>query len=386
MGNFTVTSGADTFNLDTAGKVIRNGSPAGSWTTSKQNQITITKPGGTTVSVNAVWQFNAQNQLTVRPAGQAAAFSFASEAGIRNSYTTVNAVLQVMPDKSGDFQFALHGDWGLDANHNLQFTVGGVQSAINGFVSDPIGRFIYHFADKQSPLRTNVLGFVGTWDIPRDAYNQPVKSGDAVLVFRFAKEDGSPASFQLPQSATINRGTNQLAYTYQKDNKTLSINFQGTLMIDPDFQVTYIFNRQVSSDGSQMVGSTTIGLDAMLSKPDFSGDLQLSLTKPDGTAGTTLTIGGKFAGTLGKTKLLAGFSFQQTFGSSGTISRTAAFDGSLSFTGGEVQWTFQLTGQTVTLALNVDVKLGPANMDSRLNLTLDDGQVSGITFLLGVSF
>lgn len=386
MGNFTVKSGADTYNLDTAGKVTSNGNPAGSWTTNKQNQITITKPGGTTVAVNAVWQFNAQNQLTVQPAGQAAPFSLASDAGIRNSYTTVNAVLQVMPDKSGDFQFALHGDWNLDANHNLQFTVGGVQSVINGFVSDPIGRFIYHFADKQSPLRTSVLGFVGTWDLPRDASNQPVRSGEAVLVFRYVKEDSSPASFQLPQSATINRTTNQLAYTYQKDNKAISINFQGTLMIDPDFQITYIFNRQVSSDGSQMVGSTTIGFDAMLSKPDFSGDLQLSLTKPDGTAGTALTIGGKFAGTLAKTKLLVGFSFQQTFGSSGAISRTAAFDGSLSFTGGEVQWTFQLTAQTVTLALNVDVKLGPASVDSRLNLTLDNGQVSGITFLLGVSF
>jgi hypothetical protein len=213
-----------------------------------------------------------------------------------------------------------------------------------------------------------------------------VKSGDALLVFRYVKEDGSPASFQLPQSGTINRTTNQLAYTYQKDNKTVSINFQGTLMIDPNFQITYIFNRQVSSDGSEMVGSTTIGLDAMLTKPDFSGDLQLSLTKPDGSAGTTLTVGGNFAGVIGKTTLLVGFSFQQTFGSSGTISRTAAFDGSLNFSGGEVQWTFQLTGQTVNLALNVDVKLGAANLDSRLNLTLDNGQVSGITFLLGVSF
>ncbi len=386
MGNFTVTTGADTFNLDTAGNVTNNSNPAGTWTTNQQNQITITKLDGTSVTGDAVWQFNAQNQLTVQPAGQNDAFNFASDAGIRNSYTTTNAVLQMMPDKTGSFQFALHGDWSLDANHNLLFTVGGVQSVINGFVSDPIGRFIYHFADKQSPLRTSVLGFVGTWDVPRDAANQPVKSGDALLVFRYVKEDGSPASFQLPQSGTINRTTNQLAYTYQKDNKTVSINFQGTLMIDPDFQITYIFNRQVSSDGSEMVGSTTIGLDAMLTKPDFSGDLQLSLTKPDGSAGTTLTIGGNFAGVIGKTKLLVGFSFQQTFGSSGTISRTAAFDGSLDFSGGEVQWTFQLTGQTVNLALNVDVKLGAANLDSRLNLTLDNGQVSGITFLLGVSF
>jgi hypothetical protein len=89
-----------------------------------------------------------------------------------------------------------------------------------------------------------------------------------------------------------------------------------------------------------MVASTTIGFDAMLAKPDFSGDLQVTLTKLDGSAGSTLTIGGKSQGVLGKTKLLVGFSYQQSFGAGGTISRTAAFAGDLSFSGGEVQWTF----------------------------------------------
>jgi hypothetical protein len=386
VGSFTVTVGADTFSLDTAGNVAVNGTPGGTWTTNQQNRIAITKPDGTSAAADATWKFNDKNQLTVQPAGQGDAFNFASDRAIHNSYTTVNAVLQVAPDKTGSFAFALHGDWVLDSNHNLHLTVGGAESIITGFVSDPIGRFIYHFADKQSPLRTNVLGFVGSWDVPRDANNQPVSSGDAILVFRYTKEDGSTGTFQLPQSATINRTTNQLAYTYQKDNKTISISFQGTLMIDPDFQITYIFNRQVSSAGSAMVSSTTIGFDAMLSKPNFSGDLQLTLTRPDGSAGTTLAIGGNFQGVLGKTKLLVGFSFQQTFGGAGAITRSAVFDGDLTFTGGEVQWTFQLTGQTVTLALNVDVKLGPVNVDARLNLALDQGQVAGITFLLGVSF
>jgi hypothetical protein len=100
---------------------------------------------------------------------------------------------------------------------------------------------------KPSPLRTSLLGFVGSWDVARDANNQPVKSGDVNLVFRYTEEDGSAGVFRLPKSATINRTTNQLSYTYQKDTKTLSVAFQGTLMIDPDFQISYIFNRQVSS-------------------------------------------------------------------------------------------------------------------------------------------
>jgi hypothetical protein len=157
--------------------------------------------------------------------------------------------------------------------------------------------------------------------------------------------------------------------------------------LTPTSRSPYIFNRQLSSSGAEMVGSTTVGFGAMISKPDFSADLQLTLTKNDGSAGgTTLTIGGDFAGVLGKTKLLIGFSYQQTFGGSGALTRTAGFHGDLTFANGEIQWKFAITGQTVTLAIGVDVKLGPVALDARLNLTLDHGQVAGVTFLLGVSF
>src|SRR6267143_289251 len=213
MGSFTVTSGSDTLTLDTAGNVTLGGQSAGSWTTNKQNQI------------------------TVQPTGQPA-FNFASDTTIRNSFSTSNAVLTATPDKGSPFSFDLRGDWNLDPTHNLTFTINTVLSIINGFVSDPVGRFIYHFANKQFPLQTSVLGFAGSWDVPRDASGVPVKSGAAMLVFNYKKEDGTTGTFQLPKSAAIERTTNQFVYTYQKDNKTLSISFQGTLMIDPDFQIT----------------------------------------------------------------------------------------------------------------------------------------------------
>jgi len=390
VGNFNVTSGADTFTLDTSGSVTANGASAGSWTTNQQNQLVINKPDGSTVALDATWKFNDQNQLTVQAAaGQDSAFNFAADGNIRNSYSTVNAVLAVTPDDINEFSFNLHGDWNLDNNHNLTFTANGATSVINGFVSDPIGRFIYHFANKQAPLQTNVLGFVGSWDVPRDANGDPVKSGDAMLVFNYAREDGSTGQFKLPRSAAINRTTNQLTYTYQKGTRAFSINFEGTLMISPNFQITYVFNRQVSSGGDQMVDSTTIGFDAKFTGNNFKTDLNLTLTRPDGSAGgTTLTVGGSFVGVLGKTKLLVGFNFSQTFGGTGgagTITRTAAFNGDLTFANGEIQWKFALTGQTITLALGVDIKTGPVNVDARLNLTLDHGQV-GVTFMLGISF
>ncbi|MDP8980257.1 MAG: hypothetical protein M3O35_06675 [Acidobacteriota bacterium] len=386
MGSFTVTSGSDTLTLDTAGNVTSGSQAAGSWTTNRQNQIAITMAGVVTC-IDAVWKFTDQNQLTVQPTGLSTAFNFSSDTSIRNSFSTHNGVLTVTPDKGSPFEFELRGAWNLDASHNLTFTINNVLSLINGFVSDPVGRFIYHFANKEFPLQTSVLGFVGTWDVPRDAAGAPVKSGSAMLVFNYKKEDGTAGTFQLPKSAAIEHTTNQFIYTYQKDNKTLSISFQGTLMIDPDFQITYIFNRQLSSSGAEMVGSTTIGFAAMISRPDFTADLQLTLTKNDGSAGgTTLTIGGDFTGVLGKTKLLVGFSYQQTFGGTGALTRTAGFHGDLTFANGEIQWKFEITGQTVTLAIGVDVKLGPVALDARLNLTLDHGQVAGVTFLLGISF
>jgi hypothetical protein len=85
--------------------------------------------------------------------------------------------------------------------------------------------------------------------------------------------------------------------------------------------------------------------------------------------------------------LQVGFTFTQTFGGVGNqITRTAAFSGTLGFNGGQVQWTFSATGATINLAVGVDIKLGPVQLDARLNLPIDGGQTSGITFLLGVSF
>src|SRR5262249_45450843 len=156
---------------------------------------------------------------------------------------------------------------------------------IDGFVSDPIGRFIYHFANKDNFLQTNVLGFVGTWQGQTDS------NGTPLLEFHYQKEvnaDGTPGGegvFKLPKAAAIDHTTNQLSYTYDKGNKTVSIKFQGMLMIGPNFQITYIVQRQVSSSGEQMVASTTLGFDAMVTTPNVHGDLELTLKKEDGTPG-----------------------------------------------------------------------------------------------------
>jgi hypothetical protein len=36
--------------------------------------------------------------------------------------------------------------------------------------------------------------------------------------------------------------------------------------------------------------------------------------------------------------------------------------------------------------VNVDIRLGAASLDSSLNITLENGQVASVKFLLGISF
>jgi hypothetical protein len=322
------------------------------------------------------WLFNNRNQLTIQlPNNQsptAQIFNFST--GLHNSFTTRDTALIVKPDRAAPFSFTLNGDWMMNPDHNLTFTISGVASTLDGFVSDPLGRFIFHFANLDNVLETNVLGFIGSWQSKLDA------NGTPLLDFHY-QTPGGEKIFELPKAAAVNRNSNQLTYAYAKDNKNLSIDFQGTLMIGADLSLTYVVDPQVSSSGDAMVASSTLSFNTTLAPPNLQGDLQL-------TAGaSTLTIGGQYQGVLGKTNLQAGFMYTQTFpGAGNQITRTAAFTGTLAFNGGQVQWTFSASGASVNLAVGVDIKLGGVQLDARLNLPMDGGQAAGVTFLLGVSF
>jgi hypothetical protein len=376
---FQLSHNGVAYDFDVAGSVSGAGNPTGSWTTNAANQIVATFAGAPGIAFDVDWLFNPQNQLTIR-SQNVELFNF-SASGLYNSFTTRDSALIVQPDRTAAFSFALYGDWTMSPDHDLTLTVNGIASTLDGFISDPLGRFIFHFANKDNVLETSVLGFVGYWQSRVDAVGTPL------LDFHYQTASGEKI-FELPKAVAVNRGSNQLAYTYAKDNKTLSIEFQGTLMIGPSFEITYVVEPQNSSSGEPMVSSTTLSFGATLTQPNLHSDLQLTLVKPDGTTGaSTFTIGGQCQGMLGKTSLQIGFTFTQTFGGAGNqITRTAAFSGALAFQAGQVQWTFSAAGSTVDLAIGVDIKLGAVQLDARLNLPMGGGGTSGVTFLLGVSF
>ena len=383
MPGLQLTKNADTFLIDPLGTVTINNAPGGKWKTDQTNKIVVTKNDNTTVSFDVTWEFNSDNQLVVSAAGKK--FNFTEVPANVPRYETRNAVLVVTPNKNKPFSFELRGDWSLSAEtHDLTVTINGKASTIDGFINDPRSRFMFHFSNKKKLLQSSVLGFVGTWSEFVDDSGQPR------LKFAYKRDGQADGEFVLPKGITIDKSMNQLMYEYDKNGNKRRIQFVGTLMVSDDFTISYGLDRQTSSDGQQQVGTTTFTFNAAFKKNNFTGDLDLAIVKQDGGLGTTLSISGKFTAVIGKTSLLAGFTFEQNRAGNKTTT-TFGFSGKLLFNGdkGSIEWAFTTDNtvtKTITLALNVDINVGAAQIDARLNLQMEGGQMKGVTFFLGVGF
>lgn len=384
MPGLQLTKNTDTFVIDPAGTVTINNAPGGKWKTDQTNKIVVTKNDNTTVSFDVTWEFNSDNQLVV--SAGANKFSFSEKLTNAPRYETRNAVLVVTPIKGKPFNFQLRGDWSLSETHDLTFTINGKVSTIDGFINDPRSRFMFHFSNKKALLQSSILGFVGKWSEFVDPAGQPR------LKFAY-KRDGQPdGEFVLPKGIAIDKSMNQLMYEYDKNGNKRRIQFVGTLRVNDNFTISYGLDRQTSTDGQQQVGSTTFTFNAAFTKNNFTGDLDLAIIKQDGTVGgTTISISGKFTAVIGKTSLLAGFTFEQNRAGNKTTT-TFGFAGKLQFNNnkGSIEWAFttsNATTRTITLAVNVDISLGESKqLNAKLNLAMEGGQVRGITFFLGVSF
>ena len=367
------------FDLDSAGHASQGDQAVGMWKTTPDNRIAVKPGNGATINIDASWKFNGSNQLVLM-SGDQELFNFQANKAISPRFEMRNSVLRVTPNVLEPFSFELRGEWDLTTKHDLQFTpLGGSTSTITGFINSPESKFIFFFADKQRPLLKHKLGFVGTWNTTSD----PAAKSEVRLTFDYKREDGTTDTFELPGGISINRTTNQLRYEYSK-NGVQAIDFEGTLIVSEDFTISYHLSRRLSSSGEVMVGDTTLSFGAVFVKNKFSGELELTLKKTDGTVGkTTLTIAGKFVGVLGKTNLAVGYQFQQVREGQ-TVTTTFGFAGTLQFSAGTVQFAFATSNaasRTIELEINADIKLGKAQVDARLNV-----DNKGVTFLLGVKF
>lgn len=380
MAGLEVKKSGKTYLLDPLGAVTQNGTPAGKWTTDEKNKIIVTQNDGSTLSFDVMWKFNTDNQLVASAGGQE--FNFHSVTANRPLFQTRDAVLQIKPHRDHSFMFELQGEWGLSEGHDLTLTVNGEKSVIDGFINDPRSRFMFHFANKKNLLQGWVLGFVGEWKATTDAGGVPR------VQFHYKRRGQPDGVFDLPKGVTVNTTINQLMYEYDKKGQKRRIQFVGTLMISEDFQITYALERQTSGAGEQQVGSTTFTFGAAFKKKNFTGDLELAIKKTDGTVGsTTISIKGSFTAVRGTTSLRAGFVFEQTRGAD-KITTKFGFAGQLEVKNGKIQFAFttdNTTTKTITLSINADIRLGAAHLESHLNLKLENGQVAGVTFLLGIA-
>jgi len=382
MAGLQVTKNNETFLIEPLGTVSQNSNAVGKWKTDQANKIVLTKTDNTTLAFDVTWEFNSDNQLVVSAAGKK--FNFTEVAANVPRYETKDAVLVVKPNKDQPFSFELRGDWSLTKEHDLSITLNGKTSIIDGFVNDPRSRFMFHFSNKKNLLQGSVLGFVGDWSEFVDDTGQPR------LKFSYKRAGQANGEFVLPKGIVVDKAINQLMYEYDKDGKKRRIQLVGTLLISDDFQINYGLDRQTTADGQQQVASTTFTFNAAFKKNNFTGDLDLAIKKQDGSIGTTtISISGKFTAVLGNTRLLAGFTFEQNRAGNKTTT-TFGFSGKLEFKQGSIQWAFatdNTTSKTITLAINVDINLSNhTQLDARLNLAMENGQLKAVTFFLGIAF
>ena len=70
------------------------------------------------------------------------------------------------------------------------------------------------------------------------------------------------------------------------------------------------------------------------------------------------------------------------------ITTVFGFAGALEFKNGKIQWAFttnNTTTRTITLAINAEIKLGNVHANIAWNMTMEGGEIKGVTFLLGFS-
>jgi len=384
MATFTLKDGSDTLTLDDAGAVARAGAPIGRWTVNAGNQIVINKTAGTPSTIAVGWAFDGNNHLTVSQGGTKA-FDFNADGPTLPGFRTDSAVLFVKPNSDQPFEFALRPTWDLSATHDLQMTVNGTTSVIDGVISDRASAFRFRFVDKLDVLETFTLLFKGEW------LNEPTGDDPGAVVFSYdiAPEDAAhPATkgtFKLPNKLVIDNDFNVLAYTYQKGGRTRSVQLVGQFTLD-HLELSYAIERKTAAEGS----STTLKFAVDVTGATSSGNVTFALKKTTNGAvtATTLTMGGAYTARFRNGVLTLGFAFSQQTATGMPAARELTFQGSLVHKGGTTfEWALSVVGGSTTISVAADqIRLGPVTAQSAVKITMQNGQVQAVQALLGVSF
>ncbi|HTD21422.1 MAG TPA: hypothetical protein VK738_02140 [Terriglobales bacterium] len=372
MADFSLTNGTDTLDFDIQGNVTRAGASFGAWTVADDAQISVTDNTGTTTTIPVVWQFNTGNQLELRQSGNVV-FNFHANANVRPDLQVANGVLHIAPDQNGVFFFSLHGDWSMDNQFNLIFTVASVKSTINGILRDTdSSEFIYIFITQGPVARNYELDFTGKWE----------QNGSGLDVdFRYDKDGGASGTIQLPPGLTMDPVKNILVYTYNKGTHKGSLELAGSIRVNSNFSVTYVLDQQDQAG----IQSTTFSLAAQIKTDTVGeGNLHLLIQRTDGSQ--TIEIGGDYHGAIAGLDLTVGFNYKRTV-SGTTIHDSVAFDGKVvnPNNGNQFTWNFEMGGNQISVDITAHITLrSGACLNASLTFNIS-GQQVGITAMFGIS-
>ncbi|MEO8368643.1 MAG: hypothetical protein ABI806_05560 [Candidatus Solibacter sp.] len=383
MRTFQLKSGANTFTLGVDGSVVLSEADAGKWSTSNDNQIVITN-GAATTPIPVDWVWTPDNHLVIQQAG-AVVFDVNGSTTSQPDFRLASAVLMVKPESESPFEFPVRPKWGLTKTHDLEMTVNGKASTIDGIISDTNSAFKFNFVDKKEIIEKFTLNFKGGWK------DDPDEDDPARVIYEYdiAPDPSNPASpnkavFKLPNKLVVDNNFNVLSYSYDKAGRTRSVALVGQFNVS-QFEMSYAIERKSAADGV----STTLKFEINVKGSTQDGKLVFELKKKSGAAPeTTLAIGGKYSAKFKSGVLTVAFGFKQKTVATLPTTRELTFSGSLvQASGTAFVWSFQMgSGKTEIMLGASDVMLGPVKLDSKVVITLQNGNRSAVTALLGFSF
>jgi hypothetical protein len=378
MRTFQLKDGEDTLTLDDMGSVWLADATIGNWTTNGQNQIVIARTAGGESAIDVGWLFNSDNHICLEQEGKTV-FDFNGDEPTQPGFRVDSAVLFVKPDSERPFEISIRPAWDLTDQHGLAMTVNGKTSTIDGVISDRNSAFRFHFVDKLEVIEKFTLTFKGEWR------NEPSGEDPGSVIYEYDIADSTTkGQFKLPNKLVIDNNSHVLAYNYDKNGRTRSIQLVGQFAFN-QFELSYAIERKSSAEGQ----STTLKFDVDVTGATSSGKLTFALKNQNGeVSSTTLTIAGTYSAKFKNGFLTMAFGFhQQTVG--GTVTtRELVFGGQLEHVGGATfSWEFTMASGLASISVAADqIQLGEVTASTAVTIKMKGGQVQGVQALLGISF
>jgi hypothetical protein len=380
MRTFDLKDGTAKLTLDDTGLVTKAGNPFGTWSTNAKNQLVVTKAGGGETTFNVDWRFDANNHLCMEQGGTLL-FDFNGDTTSKPEYRLEKARLFIKPLDTMPFQFSiLPSFWNLTPQHDLQMTVNGVTSTIDGVINDRNSGFRFRFIDKLDVIETFALSFKGAWK------NSPDPARPGQVIYEYEIENApAPGVFTLPNSLVVDNNSLVLAYEYNKDGRTQSVQLVG-LFSFTNFELSFTIERKEAGDGE----STTLRFDVDVKGKSAEGKIVFALKRTDNGTVTTdeLSVGGAFTSRFKNGVLTIGLAFNQRTINGTVATREIVFTGKLVHKGG-TQFAWELKGLNGSMTIGVaasDIRFGKFKADAAVTLKMQGGEVKAVRSLFGVSF